>query len=343
MKKNKLTTIEGSLVIIVLSILSFLLFLNIRKIFPEYFFFDNVMIRHFIEGIIIEPGTSYSNTAEFYRILGFSYDSSYITEELFAWIIYVLTISLLYFKYKAIDFNFLNMTILVFYTFFFGAFLAQMSKDLIISCLLCTYLIFDRKERKSSVLFLGIIFVFAITIRTYWFLILFIMIILRMILKIGTSFFRKVLLFLFAIFLIQFAYYQITGEYLSGARFNVNVGRIDSKFANTIILNPFVNSNIFTDFANFIYGLLNIFIPINGLGSKNEIVYYVWMFICVYSIIKFIRQSDISVDKKNTIFLLFLFSFIVTQAFFEPDSGSMLRHQVPLIPIVFLVISSKQV
>jgi hypothetical protein len=144
------------------------------------------------------------------------------------------------------------------------------------------------------------------------------------------------------------------GQYLSDARFTLNLGSEDSPDVVTMIDNIFVNSSIFSDLTNTIIAWIMLLFPfyLFRMAGFHHIIFAVWEMI---SIILFARivwalaQSGKS-DRENKSRLLrwsdptvrtaifWCIAFSLTQASFEPAFGSFVRHQIVLLPMYFFVL-----
>lgn len=320
---------------IIFSLLCLAFFSVSRSIFPSYFFNDNVTIRNYMQDTFLNQDKSFINTAKFFLTMGFSYDTPYFSEAFLSWIVFISLFFLLVVKYK-IDFSKIgNLVLLLMFTVFYGAYVTQLSKELVIFILLTICLAIAPQNRISWFLS-AFIFLYGVYFRTYWLLIFVLSIVLFQIFRVKRlSIFSKISLYFATILVMEISYNFLTQNYLSNARYSVNLYRMMDIYSNTIINNPLLNTSLWTDMINFLYGLINIFIPINGINSANEIMYYVWIWSIVIVLLKNIQIQN---DRRGYL-LAFIVAMLSIQAFFEPDIGSMLRHQIVLIPIILLSVN----
>lgn len=315
---------------------SFVYFMFSRKIFPSYFFNDNVTIRNYMSNINMNSDKNYVSTAKLFLMFHFNANTSFAVESFFSWIIFSILLLILILKFNIDFFKTGNFLLLIMFTFLYGAYSAQFSKELVIFIMLdIMLLIFPSKYLNKELAFF--ILLYGFLFRTYWILIFLCSILFFFIFN--SSKLKKVSklgLYFVSIIVMEISYNLITGGYLSDARYSVNSFRSTDLYTNTIINNPFINTSVLTDFFNFIYGLINIFIPIDGINSVNEVAYYLWIWIILILCIKYIRGNNGVIDYK----LFFALSMITIQSFFEPDVGSMLRHQIVLIPTILLMINT---
>lgn len=335
-KKYSLITLA---VIPLISTISLVLFTFSRKVFPNYFFLDNNTVRNFMRNLLFSDDKSYGNTANFFSTLGFKYNSSYLHEQLFSWVLFVAIIMVLTVKFQLNFSKITNVILLCFFTLFYAAYFTQMSKELVLVFFITVALLLltDRLEKFIFILFCV---VYAFYFRSYWFLIAFYTVSFTYILRIDQYKISKRVgfFFLVEVFITQIGYFLITNDFITNARYSVNETRIGMSYTNTMINNLFLNTSIITDLVNFIYGFINLIIPIDGLGSANEAVYYLWIWFLLY----LMRDKYLKDGYKLNRHFMFILSFIVVQAFFEPDVGSVLRHQIVLIPVIFYMFSERQ-
>lgn len=318
---------------------SLIYFMFSRDIFPSYFFNDNATIRNYMNNISINSDKNYVSTAKFFLMFRFNANTSFDAEAFFAWTVFAILMLVLILKFKIDFLKMRNLSLLLLFTLFYGAYSAQFSKELVIFIMLDAVLLISPLKFLNKTFTIFVI-LYGIYFRTYWILIYVCSIIFFYIFNFSKlNKLVKLLLYFVTIICMEVGYNLITGGFLSDARYTVNSFRIEDLYTNTIINNPLINNSIFTDFWNFLYGLINVFIPIDGIHSANEIVYYIWIWIIVFLCWKYLKNNQEHKDYK----LFFVLAMITIQAFFEPDVGSMLRHQIILIPILLLMLNENNV
>jgi hypothetical protein len=318
-----------------------LYFLSSPKIIPNRFHSDSNTIRRFIasSGMVFSGDSSYQSTASFYRLIGFQADSPHVVEASMAFVSFTIFLFFVFFIIKINMNNFFSIVLLIFEIFVFGAYFSFVSKDLIPFTLLTVSYLFYKKS-KFYIFYLSAILVYAIFFRHYWFLALSILVFFLVINKFREI---KVRLFITISFFIQIVssvgYFILTHEFISKIKEGANADRIGSIFAKTIINNWIPTTNLLTDIVNNAYCLINLIIPLDGLASVNEIVYYVWLYTVLATIFVAKFKFKIDILEGNLKYIIFFFfSFLLIQSFFEPDIGSAFRHQLVVsIPIPLLM------
>ena len=272
---------------------------------------------------------SYGSAALFYKLLGFSLNSPPYKEVLLSVLIYGIYI---FFLVWIIKFNFdnvINLIIVCILSFFFATYYSVLSKDLIAFICICPSFLFFKN--RYFIFFLVIcIFFYGFFFRSYW-LIFGIVLIISSNKNIRRN--RPAHFFILLLVIVVFSvfYFKLDHHYVSLLRDNTH----SVLSANTNIDNIFSPTNIVYDILNTLNTLINLIIPLNGLGSKNELVYYVILYFFIYIYLK--NKND------NFLWLSIFVSFLISQSFFEPDMGSALRHQMVLYLYLYpILLSSKQ-
>jgi hypothetical protein len=146
-----------------------------------------------------------------------------------------------------------------------------------------------------------------------------------------------VLLVITLLLAMSFVFYQTQGFYLSEIRNTMNQASIGSPDVITIILNLLPTSNIFLDVLNGLISAVRFKFPVELIFLGNIkylafIAFQLWLTSVVF------RSAKIYFSTKQNMGLRFKFSLSIIiaywliQGFFEPDFGTALRHQFPLLP-----------
>lgn len=330
-----------SLLIAIVSFpVSFFYFYLLRYLLPNNFFFDTGTIRRFMKpGAIVND---YSIAGKFYRQLGFKYDTPIFYEIVLAsTVFFIFTCALLY----ILKIDFLHFDTSLMYVFslaLFGPFFAMISKDLIVFIfLLATFLFFNRKSYRLY--FLLFILLYAVQYRKYWFItivLLFSLCIVRYFFSRHTIIISTLFTFIYLV-LVSICYHLLSGSYISIQRMSVNSTRVGSDYARTATRTILPPTNLFNDLTNTIYNAINLLIPIDGIGSINELAYYLWLYFILYIIYRTYKTCH-GISGNTRFYLLFFISFIFTQSLFEPDMGSAFRHQLPVTLFIPFMLQSYQ-
>lgn len=313
-------------------IINLIIFLNSRTLFPSSFFLDSQTIKDIMAGYSTVTDGSYYNTASFYSILGFKSTTPDSLIELYSYFIFIVLMFLLIFKFKINLLSIKNFFVFFIFNFVYSCYFTQMGKELVLLSLECVLLtIWKKKNSNNDFIFSLFIIIYAYLFRNYWVLVF----LLALVIKLTSKFWGKIFCILstiVSIVMMHFFYHNLFGEYLTDSRYQANSLR--KLGANTILNNPFINTSVFTDFLNFCYSFISLLLPIDGIGSVNEILYYVW----IWGIIFIFLNSKI----EQKFILSFFISFLIIQGFFEPDIGSVFRHQISLVPMLFICLKSSE-
>lgn len=306
-------------VFIFLSLLTFVFFTFGQSLVPTIFTQDSETIRLAMLGGI---DGAYGATAEFYKLIGFNYNSPELLVELFSWFVYIVSLLIIFKICRGNIISASKMFLIFGYTLAFGFYYATFSKDVIL--ILFTMIIALIFLKRKIYYHFPIIFLFyGLYFRQYW-IIVSIMVMLCLVLNLKKI---RPMLVVFMTIIMIYLFEFFTGTYITDTRTGVNVGRV----ANTMINNLVPNTSFFTDVLNYFYVLISMIIPIQGIGSINGIVYYIWIWLFISIVILKRRELNI-----NMMYLIIVYFSI--QACFEPDFGSAIRHMVALILVAFLAL-----
>ena len=324
-KYNSFNIIIGILLIIIYTSLVPI----INNLLPRNFRVDSLAIKRISEntGLSFTTGESYQSTALFFKMIGYNSRNDSYFEIMLSICTYMIYIFLLIFVFK-IDFrNLRNILSIICITFFFSIYFSVLSKDLI--CFLFLFIPFCRINKTDFLkYFVFFSFVYGLFIRSYWILFVIFFFFLNYVCKkvkwkiLGTG---------FLYISISFLYVKIKGDYISKLRADTH----SVLNANTNIDNIFIPNNLFHDLLNNLYVFLNLIFPANGIGSKNEIFYYIFIYFFIILLFKYYNLFN---DRK---YFNILFSFLIIQSLFEPDMGSALRHQSVFYFYIFLFLCNK--
>jgi len=197
----------------------------------------------------------------------------------------------------------------------------------------------------ATVVFLG----YAALFRQYWAICYFYFVCSLISLRLHVAGRSRLALILFLLaFMVPFMAAQLAGQPpLTDARMMVNEWRADSPDARSAFSNAFENSGMWTDAANTVLAWLYMNIPLAML--LNPTPHYVLFALFQLTTLVFfsagcgsyVKQARRLHDPGTTYprCIAFVVAYSLTQALFEPDFGSFLRHEiimmVPMLIVVF--------
>lgn len=225
-------------------------------------------------------------------------------------------------------------------------FLSQPSKELValpvalFLCLARTPL----ARLAAAVVFLG----YAALFRQYWVICYFYFVCTLISLRLHVAGRPRLALILFLLaFMVPFVAAQVAGQPpLTEARMMVNVDRIDSPDARSAFSNAFENSGMWTDAANTVLAWLYMNIPLAMLLDTTPHYVFFALFQLATLVLfsdgcaSYVKQARQLHDQGTTYprCIAFVVAYSLTQALFEPDFGSFLRHEMILmVPILIVV------
>ncbi len=214
------------------------------------------------------------------------------------------------------------------------------SKEIVISILVLLLLFFS-SSRAIFPLFAVLAGLITVYFRQYWGITLIATVCLYLAPR---GFRRPISLIIFALFVfmvVAFAFEKVLGQSLDFARQSANEWR-DAKDVASIIV-PFIQgSGIFTNVANAAITLVTFVLPLRLItsGYPMQMLGGVGLFFTFGMV--FVRYRPVaslfpSVGGFERLCLCFLVSFVITQAIFEPDYGSFLRHLSPVSPLIMFL------
>jgi hypothetical protein len=316
-------------------------------ILPPKFFYDAAVIAFDKFNEVGYIG-SYPLTILFYKITGLRY----LPFPVVALIQFPILMYVLYKIGVPDNFEKVNIkNILVYLGFFMIAIYIAMPSKEFITFLFIAFLIFICMNERFTVnkkrfLTIVLLFIFGALYRPYFALIPVLM--LGMYLVSFIKFKKKTISTIFYGLLItiflSLSYGVLKGKHFSEiSRETVNISRIGSADANSIILSPVKPDTWYGEVVAVFYGFFTVNIPVNGFKhilSPQIIVFVVWQLLLFYILL--VRFSKCLKDRKkypNELFIiLILFSFFILQGVFEPDLGSAIRHKIGIFPLIYFAL-----
>ncbi len=299
----------------IIIILNGIFIYNIESILPEKYFYDSYSI---IETIKLQDysnfGTSYRVTAEVFSIFNFEKLRSYNMALYFIFLLFFIP-----YLYKNYSSKFYLTFFNIVFLFLAIIYLIRPGKEM----LQLFIVILCYRFEKLSPLFLiigGTLF------RSYLIIQGIIFIVLKFYLKRQNKVLWGILIvILTTTFSLKFP--EIVKMVL-GVRGRVNLGRLESPDARTIIIDWIDGNGIIFLYLNYFTNTLRLLFPVELL--VKGIKYFPYVVFQIWFTKKLWNWKIIKNDK-----VILLYSFILISGVFEPDFGSFLRHTVPYLIVVF--------
>lgn len=311
-----------------------------------YDLYQNIGSGSIFDIMKLVPYSSFQNTAVIYRILLFNQNLSFNIFVYFSSLIYCLLFTLII---KNIDIKY-NKNIFPFFLLLFVfdmIYLLQPSKELIslfLSFIVFKLILSDIKIR--DLLILLAVSIYAIFFREYYFIILILFYAIRLLIKSNIRV-RVLLLISFFIGLFIMFYYTKWFDQVIFLR-QTSSGFLKG-FTNTLIQDVFPlkpgERNLFKFLANYIVIALRMLFPVEILWkspSRGVIFFPIQMvvnyivFNYLFKIIHYRKMESLHEREyeKNSRIVIYIVSFFLTSVLFEPDFGSVFRHNLNLLPFI---------
>lgn len=307
-----------------ISFFSLFMFIFLSKYLPNKLLNDSNTIKN---GMLFSSGLdkSFLSTMHFYMFFGMNYDTPIIVINLFSWLILVFTLLTFLKLNKSINFTIYQIIFISFFSLMFWLYFSQYSKDIIVIIIFILAINISKNQKYLLINLILAIGIYGYFFRSYWLIVFTIALIIILFIKIAKN--KKniyPLAYIFIAFvLFIFIYYLVIHKQVTDIRFT-----FFHPGSKSIIHNIVPDSSVLFDVINYIYVLISLLIPIQGLSSINMLIYYFW----IWNLIIYILRHKYNIDFK---LLLLFIVFINVQALFEPDFGSVLRHQMAWAPIIY--------
>jgi len=153
-----------------------------------------------------------------------------------------------------------------------------------------------------------------------------------------------------AVCVVGLLYSAVTGSSVSSLRMNMNADRVNSPDATSMIPSYLPNGNTVMQLVNLALAVVVLLVPIPMLALGGA--YYSSLFLVITVLWLTFLKANLHLWEASTSraarettgpqwhpgLLAFPLAFVTTQAMFEPDYGSALRHLTPVLPCMLLAV-----
>ena len=339
--KNKTYAVSLLVVSITLIVQIFIL-----PLLPEKYFFDSNNILKIVDGqnTNVWNDKSFIFVSEIFKSINI-FNITTFTGWAIPFSIIGALILLAYFNnYK--NYSIHELLIISIAIVFSNIYLFRISKDIIqwIFWLLITICLINYKNR-NSIIVISLLFIFeSLLFRAYYIgiLILAILILATNNVKNKKKLYKAILALgivsIIGLLVLDKVDHQLYLRIIN-IRTTLNQSRLDDPNAVTAINDIIRTDNIFTYLINQIINIARYLFPIE-LFTKG-IMYWPFIYFQAYitvSIIKNLKRNNTNKDKRFMTIQAICLSFIIISAIFEPDFGSVIRHEAAAFPIIFAYI-----
>ncbi|MGO5013586.1 hypothetical protein ACTQ5K_17285 [Niallia sp. Sow4_A1] len=355
--QSEKTLYFGIFIAVLLFLQGILIVVSGSSILPSKYFYDAITIERFIvnlqesDDVKLEFFESYTNIANFYIFTGIALIKNTIFQKITIYLLaYICFVSIFLKLNKKL--NYLTIVSLFVWNIPIPIYLGQLCKDIIPFIIMSFIVLFvykkDVSKKRLFIIFL-IMSIYALYHRQYWFILLvftsinYILVFNVKNVKILKNLKIRSCITIF-VYLMFFLMVNVFSTPLSDNRVGVNAFRDGSVDATTMFSNTFINTGGITDFLNWIIIVANLIFPFSVLSSLSilSFVFVIWNFFNIVLFVKIYKKTIINNRRlENTIkfFYSLGLGFLLTQATFEPDLGSFLRHELVLVPIMIAILS----
>lgn len=325
--------------------ISLIVGLNNKALLPEKFFYDSATLRSRMPMGDPSSGDSFIVMGWIYRQLG---GMNHYAEVQIAQMAIFAVLLLTCVPWRRLSTFGPLATAGVLYALVSSAvYLAQYSKESLVVVLVLLLRVLP-KHWSMDLAFVGALAVYAQHIRTYWYIIAGLYLVLRVLLPRLRSMGWLPILALVGYVVMAFGLQAVMGQPLSYARDVVSESRTFSQDAQSAIQNYLPTANPVLGGLNAWLTLATLIVPLPLLLSPNPL-YLVFCAVTiglwvglVLSLRRLLAAGRLRVDVGLTRAVSMIFALIFAQALFEPDFGSYLRHSLPTMPLFFLVYARAQ-
>lgn len=313
---------------------------------PSNFFLDAETIRQNIAyGGVITTEDSFESVAAIYKFLGITEVSLRAISLQFA-IVFCAIYSVIFGRRFSATVG--GYAVAAFFIFSALVYLTTLSKDFFALAVMMVYPIATRRHfRVRFFLWLTIAVLYAVFLRKYWFIFLGCFLILYWLFSVKsyTLNLRNIAITCALIYLGLFFAFDIgMGLDLNNFRAIINDTRLENADLDArTAINEIIEGDGIMSFLNIILVWISLLIPwplvlLGGL-YYSIIAFIIALFFCVFLLEKLFARVFMTRAVRDSVLLLI--AFTMTQALFEPDYGSYLRHLTALFPFILILINEE--
>jgi hypothetical protein len=336
-------------IVVIFAVTYFAFALFILPKLPEQFFRDSQIISILLDRLngipvnilVNDFPSNFVYSAVVYRLFGFTN----LSIEIRGFFVFFLAISIIILTIYPFRITILSLIFFLVSVIPLFVFQSQLTKELFVLPLVFLFIKHSttttKKYRTLSLILLLIYFViFSYFIRNYWIITGCFYCFLRF----YYVFFPKHSLFfpiLLICLILIFSSNIFLHKYITDFRVQLNFGR-DIVDTSSIINNPFINTSLTSDFFNMSLVSFKFIFPFLFLNFQKL---YIIIYTSIWTIFHFLIFWKWKYKfKNNTVYrhlFYLLVSFLITQAIFEGDLGSVVKHSTGVIAIYVILFSKK--
>ncbi len=309
---------------------------------PDKYFYDSNGILTIANGNYnpLYFDSSYLFTGNFFRIINIF---GFTTFQQWSYFVsFILSVYIFAFLQKFHKINLAQMIFIYLTIGLANIYLFRISKDFIqLLFWLVMFLFLDRKMQYWF-LVIAVFVVEGLVFRSYYLAMAVISSLIYFLIRFhkrGSNRTFKIIIFTFLFCFLGLFVLKIVSisnyYYLINLRYLINQNRLDSADAVTVIVDLIPNTNNVTIFMiNYFINYIRILFPIELLTKGVKYIPFI-IYQIMFSLF-LIRSSSIVIKFKKKHYYLFvavIFGYLSVANLFEPDFGSLVRHEITLFPI----------
>lgn len=314
-----------------------------REFLPEKYYYDDSTIRDFLSGVeSVDSKNAYGSTAALYRFM--QLEDAPNTVAVLAVGAYIAAVWLAFRFARGREPGWAAIIVSSTSIILAGVYLAKYSKDFFVVPLIVLFIV-TLPYRWGRIFWCAAALVYGYWVREYWMLVVAVYVMTSYLLP---RMRRNRDLICYALALIAFL--SIVFRYGLGVtphyfRHVINDSLVTDRA--TMIIDPINSGNILFQILNIVIILVFLFVPLPLLLTGSVFHATTALAIALFWAVVFrnlldrMRVGEFRNSWGSGVFtrcFSLIFAFTVTQAYFEPDYGSYLRHLVPLVPVALIML-----
>jgi hypothetical protein len=303
---------------------------------------DSELIRRIAQGMeAVGDDKAYANIGELYRLLGLG-DSPTLAGVL-GYCVFGLAVLPAARSARARHAGPAELVVAAASLVLAAVYLGVYSKDVVLVAVAALAMAGYRDPLRES-LFVGCLLGYAALFRDYWFLVAGAYVALRVLTARRLSVARVAVVAVLTLVALTVAFDVVLGVSVDSFRDAVNVHRVGSADAQTIITPILAGHDLAAEAVNAVLILATLYVPVVLAAQGGAFYLLAAGLILTIWVLVFRSLDRIPADPQRGVpvrrMLCLVFALTFVQAIFEPDYGSYLRHLTPLLPVVLYALLS---
>jgi len=321
-------------------ILSLAYILLERPYLPSRFSNDSDMIQLIArQELQLSGDKSYQRVGDIYRLMRLAEYPEYAG--LLGFALFCLAVAPLFRITNASSFSFLTVILAIMSLTLATIFLGTFSKDFLV-ILISLLAIFGGRSARSDIALVTGMALYAHLFRSYWWLVIFIFLGIRIVNYKQFSPKITVLSIMGGLGILAVLFPRRLGVDINHYRDRINSVRVEEADAQTMIAPFFQLSGVVAGWANTLLTQVSFYIPIPlvaEMTAYHTLVAFYLLLMWSTFFRAVLRYSVLKLNEPNVSRMICLIiAFTTVQSIFEPDYGSYLRHLTPLLPVMLMTL-----